>query len=179
MRLISVSTRVSRKGARFSFVDNPPISVYADFEERLLVNGSPFPVISDQSLVPVASALFLLPFQRLTRSKHTADTEADPIFAKRLTIPPEKLKIQAISKEIWGRWVLPRRLQESIIWALVFLPHNETTCPSTPTPFQSLPRRTNRHRNEARARATARYSKDRQNDRIRQQLTEYRIWGTM
>ena len=93
MRPISASARVSRKGARFSFVDNSPISVYTDFEERLLVNGSPFPVISDQSLVPVASALFLLPFQRLTRSKHTADTEADPIFAKRLTIPSRVLKI--------------------------------------------------------------------------------------
>ena len=88
MRLISASTRVSRKGARFSFVDNSPISTYTDFKERLLVNGSLFPVISDQSLVPVASALFLLFFRRITRSKHTAGTEADPIFAKRLTIPP-------------------------------------------------------------------------------------------
>lgn len=94
MRPISASTRVSRKGARFSFVDNSAIFAYIEFKERLPVNGSPFPVISDQSLVPVASALFLLPFQRLTRSKHTADTEADPIFAKRLTIPPLAAKAE-------------------------------------------------------------------------------------
>ena len=51
------------------------------------------PVINSHGFELVVVALFLLPFRRLTHSKHTADTEADPIFAKRLTIPPRMIKI--------------------------------------------------------------------------------------
>ena len=89
MRPISASTRVSRKGARFSFVDNLAISAYIDFKERLPVNGSPFPVISDQSLVPVASALFSFAFSadhpQQTHRRH----RSRPDFRKTLDDPAE------------------------------------------------------------------------------------------
>ena len=89
MRPISASTRVSRKGARFSFVDNSAISAYIDFKERLPVNGSPFPVISDQSLVPVASALFSFAFSaahpHYTHGRH----RSRPDFRKTLDDPAE------------------------------------------------------------------------------------------
>ena len=76
--------------------------------------------------------LFISNLQK--NEKQPRSPASGPTFAKRLTIPPEKLKIQAISKEIWGRRVLPRRLQESIIWALVFLPHNDMTLDSDALP---------------------------------------------
>ena len=95
--------------------------------------------------------------------KQPRSPASGPTFAKHLTISSEKLKIQAISKEIWGRPVLPRRLQESIIWALVFLPHNDMTLDSDALP---KPADTNKLISQRGARYRPSFKKS-ANDRIR------------
>ena len=96
-------TRVHRALVFFA-VDTPtPIRVYCSWLGARRARSARQPASAERGRG------FLLPFQRLTRSKHTADTEADTIFSKRLTIPPGKLKIQSISTEI-SRFVRVRLL---------------------------------------------------------------------